>query len=117
MAIVFARSGPGCGPSVMSAWRCSRRSANDARDRLDPDLEPFVAGGERFDQRSDVLGDDVGGNDLQTSRLTGGIVDRPARLFGQTEDLAGQCRQPPAACGERDPPPLADEQLVAEFPS
>ena len=86
-----------------------------AGDGFDRDLESLVPGGERLDQRSDVLGHDVSGDDLQATRLTGRVVDRPPGLLGQAEDLAGQRRQPPAAGGQRDSPALADEQLIAEF--
>ena len=86
-----------------------------AGDRLDRDLEPVVARGERLDQRPDVLGDEVRGDDLQAARLAGRVVDRAARLLGQAEDLGGERRQAPTAGGQRDPPAFADEQLVAEF--
>ena len=86
-----------------------------AGDRFDRDLEPVIAGRERLDQRSDVLGDHVGGDHLQPARLTGRVVDRAAGLLGQAEDLAGQRRQPPTARGQRDSPALADEQLVAQL--
>ena len=86
-----------------------------AGDRFDRDLKPVVARAERLDQRSDVLGDEVRGDDLQAARLTGRVVDRAAGLFGQAKDLGRQCRQPPSAGRQRDSPALADEQLIAEF--
>ena len=86
-----------------------------ARDRFDRDLQARAAGTERVDQRADVLGDDAGRGDLQLPRLAGRLLDAAPGLFGQAEDLAAQRGQPAAPGGQRDPAPIADEQLVAEL--
>ena len=48
-------------------------------------------------------------------RLPGRVLHRAAGLFGEAEDLAGERREPPPSCSQRDPAPVADEQLVAEL--
>jgi hypothetical protein len=86
-----------------------------ARNRLDRHLEPFVARGERLDERADVLGDEARRDDLHPPRRAGRVVHRPPRLLGQPEDLARERGQAPPARRQRDPAPLAHEELVAEL--
>ena len=45
----------------------------------------------------------------------GRVRNRAAGLLGEPEDLRGERRQAPAAGGQRDPAPFANEQLVAEL--
>ncbi len=117
-AIRAERSGPGCGPSAMSARRCSSRSPNvRAGHDLDRDLEALVARGERLDERRDVLGDEARRDDQHPPRGAGRVLHGAARLLGEAEDLARQRGEPPAARRERDPAPLAHEQLVPELPA
>jgi hypothetical protein len=82
---------------------------------LDLDLEPFVARGERLDQRADVVGDEARRDHLHPPRRARRVLHGAARLLGQAEDLARERGEPPAARGERDPAPLAHEQLVAQL--
>ena len=64
-----------------------------------------------------MLGDEARRDDQHPPRGAGRVLHGPARLLGQAEDLARQRREPPAARRERDPAPLAHEQLVAELPA
>jgi hypothetical protein len=71
-AIVAERSGPGCGPSAMSARRVIEQVRERlAGDGLDRDLDALVPGAERLDQRTDVLGDEACGGHEHLPRLTG----------------------------------------------
>ena len=112
------RSGPGCGaerdvrPPVLEQV-AERGAGHD----LDGDLEALVAGGERLDQRRDVLGDEARRDDQHPPRGAGRVLHRAARLLGEAEDLARQRGEPPAARRQRDPAALAHEQLVPELPA
>ena len=115
-AIVAERSGPGWGPSAMSARRCSSRSANEA-----PGTDSIAISS----PSSRAVKASISGPMCSATRfvaatcirrlLARGVVHRAARLLGQAEDLAGERRQPTAAGGQRDPAAVADEQLVAEL--
>ena len=100
----------------MSARRWSSRSGERvAGNGVDRDLDAFVAGTERIDQRPDVLGHETCCGDLHPPRLSRGVLHRAACLLGETEDLAGEGGQPSSAQRQGDPAPIADEQLVAEL--
>ena len=99
------------GPAVLE-----RVGERPALDVLHGDLEfRAAAGGERIDQRPDVLGDDAGGGDLKLPRLSGYLLHRTAGLLGEAEDLAGQGRQPAASGRQGDAAAVSHEQLVPEL--